>query len=275
MPKSGQPWDPEFATRSALFTPFMRWTAPFAGRPEWPSSDDYTALCEQSRLESAADLEPLVFARSRPRPRRFRRERVAIEELYDGSIARLGQVPCVEASYHDLWNAVAFAAFPRAKRALHARQYRALVNWVEVGATRLPPARTREQDALTVFDEGGSVVLVNAALRERFERGPVPLELPGVDRFLLFGHALMEHLSYTRLELRSCAVLLAWEQDSVPELTWVDRELELRVEDPARFREPGADGVVVLDRRGRLWLERPRSSESLPIASELQDESTV
>lgn len=262
MPKSGQVWDPALLTHSPLFAPFERWVSQFSGREGWPSASDYTALCEQSRRETASELAKLEFAPSRPRPRRFKRERITVEELYDGSIARLGRVPCLEASYHDLWNAVAFAAFPRAKRALHGRQYRALLNWIDPQSARLPMCRTREQDALAVFDEGGSVLFVDPGLRGRWETASAPLELFDVRRLLLFGHALMEHISYGRREVRSCAVFLPWQTASAPDLGWVDRELAARLDDPHRFQAPGADGVVVLDATGRLWLE-PRSSSAV------------
>src|SRR5690606_26753214 len=95
----------------------------------------------------------LRFAPQSKKPRRAKRGPVELDQLYDGSIALRGEVPCLAQSYHDLFNAVIFAAFPLAKYALHARQFRALRERVTPGVTRLPEARTREQDALTVFDE--------------------------------------------------------------------------------------------------------------------------
>jgi hypothetical protein len=164
-------------------------------------------------------------------------------------------------SYHDLWNAIAFAAFPRSKHALHARQYRALERWATPGAARLPSRRTREQDALTVFDEGGSVLVADAAFYARWRQGNDWIDVTGgsAARVVLFGHALMELVGYGREEIRSCAVFLE-RDDAFRETTaveWVDARVVARLEDPSRFTRPGADGVVRLDREGRAWVGPP------------------
>jgi hypothetical protein len=63
-------------------------------------------------------------------------------------------------------NGLVWATFPRAKRALHARQHRALAARVAERTERLPQTRSREQDALALFDEGGLVVARHSANEE-------------------------------------------------------------------------------------------------------------
>ena len=54
---------------------------------------------------------------------------------------------------------LAWATFPRAKRMVNARQVAALRARAAEPSSRLPGARTREQDALAMLDEGGLIVL--------------------------------------------------------------------------------------------------------------------
>lgn len=277
MPRSGQPWDGEFLARSELFRAFEWLTRRWAGASAWPSLDDLTELAEQERASRAPELRPLRFAAVAKKPRRWRRTRVDLEELYDGRIELLGEVPCLEASYHDLWNAVIFAAFPRAKRALHARQFRALLGWVRPGEPHLPSRRTREQDALTVFDEGGSVVVLGPELHDAWQRASDGVELElGVRRGaapVVFGHALLELAQYGLSEIRSGAVVLRDPRGlGGRELfDWIDGQLCARLEDPTEFLRPGPGAVLEVRNDGRLLLRR--SDESCaPTRSALQQE---
>jgi len=128
MPKSGQLYDRHVLQRSALLRDFWALGEPLvAGSSTWPTLEQYTAFAERERRARAPELPEVRFAPFAPRQRRPRR-RVALDlgELYDGQIVMLGQVPCLESSYHDLFNALVWAAFPRSKRAIHLRQFRAL-----------------------------------------------------------------------------------------------------------------------------------------------------
>lgn len=261
VPKSGQEWVPDFDQKSPLFAPFRALSRQLCGSERWPSTDEYTELFARVCRERQLDLGPLKFAAQPKKARRAKREAVVLEELYDGSIALRGEVPCLTESYHDLFNALIFAAFPLSKRALHARQFRALSERVEPGMKRLPEARTREQDALTVFDEGGSVVLVSREFHERWS-GEKPWTLldvaDGQAQLWLFGHALLEHVFYGRYELRSCAVVLVRDETTPcgdeDVLPWLDRRVAQLLGDTRRFRAPGADGVVRIDERSATWL---------------------
>ncbi len=145
------------------------------------------------------------------RPRGPRRT----DALYDGRIVVHGCVPTRRGSLHDLMNALAWAAFPRAKRALHARQYAALRARLGDAAAQLPAARTREQDALSLLDEGGLLLLALrdgdgarralaegdfGALRARVDAGAlVPL---------VFGHAITEHIALGRVPAPRASTLV-------------------------------------------------------------------
>lgn len=224
--------------------------------PSWPTTEHYTALVRRVREQRGLDLPPLRFEPMKKKPRRQKRGPVVLEELYDGSIALRGRVPCLNESYHDLFNAIVFAALPQAKHALHTRQFRALRERVTPGVLRLPEVRTREQDALTVFDEGGSVLVMERSVyanMRNVETSTAVDALPGV-RLVTFGHALLEHAFYGQFELRSCAVVLIEDANQKePLLPWIDERLAALLNDQERFQSPGADGVVSLDASGRVW----------------------
>jgi hypothetical protein len=231
--------------------PFEPLLAELRALGAFPDMEALGNWVESTRDASAPELSPLRFVEVRPRPRRGRRGSVDLDSLYDARITCSREVPCLNQSYHDLFNALMFKSFPRAKRALHARQYEALTVWVEAGTARLPGRRTREQDALTLFDEGGSVVLCPSHSQGEFARGGwLPLcEAGAKSRLVLFGHALFEHLTEGQVGLRSSArVLFVPELPEGPRLLQVvDDFVDALLRDPTRFVEPDADAVVFFD----------------------------
>jgi hypothetical protein len=227
----------------------------------WPPLDEYSAFAEAERQARACELVAVRFAPPAPRPRRARRsDSLDLKQLYDARIALEREVPCLTSSYHDLLNVLAWAAFPRAKRALHARQYRALRAWLPSAGSKLPNRRTREQDALTLFDEGGSVLVATPELVERLTAAaPRALALgeePGA-QVVLFGHALMEHIVRYRTPVRSAALLIEAE-GPLPEgralLDVVDQELERRLLDEAQFQEPSPYRVLSIEPPAATWV---------------------
>lgn len=251
MPKSGQQWDPEFLARSHLLRVFDSLAERLRPADDWPSLEQYTQLAEARRAECCPDARTVSFAPATPKRARVRRDTpIDPARLYDGRIAVQGEVACLQASYHDWFNALAWAAFPRAKRAVHERQYRALTRWLPPGASRLPNRRTREQDALTVFDEGGAALVVRSVDELPAKSGGTDLEtLAGRATLVVFGHAVMEHLAFESCAVRVAALVLETEEEPATGLAlldWVDQTLERRLRDPGLFQTPQADRVVVL-----------------------------
>lgn len=262
MPAFDQLWDCDFHERSPLFEAYLPITRYFSGRKDWPGPAELTAVAEASRRQRAPDERPLQFVSSLPKSRRSRPRPIDVSELYDGRIASKGEVPCLPASYHDLFNAIVFAAFPRAKRALHARQHAVQKTWIPHGATRLPSKRTREQDALTIFDEGGSVVAMTERLFEKWSQSerPLTLEANADVQVLVFGHAILELLHASapslRAPIRSSALVLPVSnlETGTALLEQVDRWLRARLTDPREFVMPQGDSVLIFEPGGRLCL---------------------
>jgi Protein of unknown function (DUF3025) len=169
------PYDPHFLARHSLLWPLSRAARALAGYDGFPPVE---------ALGGVFDADPPVRFVSAA-PRRRRRTPIEARALYDARIAMDGQVPTRAGCWHDLMNALVWGTFPRAKRALHARQHRAIAERLVPGARSLPAVRTPELDALALLDEGG-VILIS-----REGKGPEGVSARAA---VIFGHAVYESL---------------------------------------------------------------------------------
>ncbi len=133
---------------------------------------------------------------------------------YELRIARRGEISTRERNWHDLFNALVWRRYPELKRALNARQ---VADIERVG----PRERTRGQCALTLFDEGGVVVLMRGGeMLDSWDRHEWT-RLFGDDvegweqeaRVFVFGHALMEHALDPRRLLVAKALVVSTAED--------------------------------------------------------------
>lgn len=154
----------------------------------WPAVERIdAALAERSGVH--------FLAAEKARPRRRSRRPIDVESLYEVRIATRRQVPTRPDSAHDLLNALAWAAFPRAKWALSCRLAAAQRERLATtpGAWRLPGARTRAHDRLALLDEGGILVAGGRAL--------------------VFGHALLEHALAGEIDVGGAVIALEVDPD--------------------------------------------------------------
>jgi hypothetical protein len=217
------PWDPSFFRRSPLFWPIAPAASAFARFERWP---------EAHELACAFDGEPPVrFVPAAPLPRRGRTPASA---RYDALITENRTVPTRHACWHDLLNALVWASFPRAKLALHARQHRAIAAQLGEGS-RLPGARTREQDAVAMLDEGGVVMLTPRS--------------GGAPSTVIFGHAIYETLVCTgSLHLRAAAYTVgvdAVEDDPRAQVAHADEALAALLSRERAIGRPDLGSIVL------------------------------
>jgi hypothetical protein len=115
---------------------------------------------------------------------------------YEVQIAETGEVETRPGSWHDLFNALVWITFPKAKAQINAQHAAMLKEGGEEEARQRSP----ERDALTLFDEGGVVVassspelmrlIVDFEWKQLFwSRRP---DLESRMRFIAFGHGLYE-----------------------------------------------------------------------------------
>ena len=182
--------------------------------------------------------EPVALETQPPKRRRRGRRSRPRDSLYEGRIHVHRRVPTREENLHDLANALIWGAFPLAKRALVARQYHALAARVPELVDALPPTRTREQDALTMLDEGGLILLastdcedeVRSALREEDVDTLRRWRRRGALSVLVFGHALLEHVALHSTDVRAFGMAVPRSAADGDELACADRALAAWIE---------------------------------------------
>jgi hypothetical protein len=249
-------YDPAFVARSPLFGPIERAARRLA------SYDDFPA---PAALDGVFEGEPPVhFVHATPRSRRRDRP-LDVRAMYDARITLDRCVPTRARCWHDLMNALVWGSFPLSKRALHARQHRAMAERIVQGARTLPPARTREQDALALVDEGGIVVLTTDPDRARVQLRRHPRALremiaSGAADAVIFGHAVYESLVFGVAPAAVAALVLARDGSAADPVRQADATLARALLDDARLRAP--DELCRIDvRDASLATKSPKSPE--------------
>jgi hypothetical protein len=168
------------AAHHPAFAPYRRW---------WSGG----ALPDLAALNAAAQERAIVSTTGAAI--RFVAARAHGALAYERAVAERGTVATRAGSPHDVFNALAWLAFPRAKAALNARH-------VAEGARACANGRSRARDAATLLDESGLVLAcaddgLAALLRARAWR---PLFVDRRDdvrramRPFVVGHGLLEKL---------------------------------------------------------------------------------
>jgi hypothetical protein len=130
-------WGPGFLERSPMFEPLREHAAALSARPDWPTREAIGALLAVRAPSTRAGAALRLVAPSRS------------DESYETRLHHRGELQHRERNWHDLFNALAWLAYPRTKAALTAAhsEHPALRN-----------GRGRARDALTLFDESGAIV---------------------------------------------------------------------------------------------------------------------
>ena len=168
-----------------IFAPFGPALARLPGG-HWPTAEELSAAA--GGIATAGGM-PVRFVAPAAAPAR---ERIP----YELRVARTGEVETRPGSWHDLFNALAWMAFPRTKAQVNAQHAAILAEGGEREALRRGP----ERDALTLFDESGVIVACASPELARLALGREwkalfwarRAELAARMEFLAFGHALHE-----------------------------------------------------------------------------------
>jgi hypothetical protein len=183
-------WDPSLFERHSLFAPLLPFASRFAACAEFPC----VATIDRELSASAG----VNFVAQPPLTRKERRMAIP----YDQAILA-GTVPTREGSWHDFLNALVWAAFPKAKLAVHALQSRLIE---QASAAGIVGRRTPAHDAVAVLDEGGVLLLhgeqapsasaaetiaalTTWATSESAAEPPLPLTA------MVFGHGVFESVA--------------------------------------------------------------------------------
>lgn len=185
MPESAAPaWDRDRLIRSPWFAS-VRAELERLPADRFPERDDLNALARERGVLSGGGA-PLAFVAPG--------HGGASARHYEERIFLTGAVATRAGSWHDLFNALAWLAFPRTKAVLNRLHH------AELARRGDGPARGTARDVATLFDEGGIVVACAdpalAALLHGFRWKQLfwdeRAEVAAAMRFLVFGHAILE-----------------------------------------------------------------------------------
>ena len=191
-----------------MFEP-LRAHAGALAMPDWPARPALQRLLERGgNPVLTRSGQPLRLAPAGGRRKGF-------EERYEARLYLKGEMVFRDRNWHDLLNLLVWLTFPRAKAALNARHFDALVAQRAAGHANRGPA----QDALTLLDEGGVIVAscdeeLLGLLREwRWKElfWDNRARLRSRMRFWLFGHALYEKALHPFIGITGRGVLLVVE----------------------------------------------------------------
>src|SRR5258706_122651 len=171
-------------------------------RDRWPPHADLTAAAQGAATSRGT---PVRFVMPREHTDRERR-------YYELNIADNGEVETRPENWHDLFNALAWITYPRAKAKINEQHAAILEERGDAEAKH----RGSERDALTLFDEGGVAVvsndpqlfalIVDFQWKELFWNRRAALERDM--RCLAFGHALFEKALEPHLGLVAKTIFL-------------------------------------------------------------------
>lgn len=173
----------------------------------FPTPEDLSRLARARGLSSGGGVALSFVGASDPALRDF-------DTQYEVRAYRDGQVSTRPGDLHDLFNALAWLAFPQTKALLNRRHYEHMVE-------RGGGSRGTARDVLTLFDESGMIVACGEPGLAELLRGfrwkellwSRRSEVMRAMRFLSFGHAIHEKAMRPYKALTAKALIVAVPQD--------------------------------------------------------------
>lgn len=232
-------WLPRFYERSALFDP-LRESAAALPHAAWPDCADFQHALDArvGTIKSGGDV-PLRFVEDGGRAP------AAFEDRYEPRIFLRGEIRCRRRNWHDLFNALVWLTFPRAKAALNLRHYREL----SARRARVRANRSPVEDALTLFDESGLIVVsADRSLTRELDAfawktlfWEKRARVAAAMRFYVFGHAIYEKALAPYPGITGRALCFEAGPDFMDrplaaQIEWLDEALAARLCDPATMR---------------------------------------
>lgn len=206
-----QNWKPDFLRASPLFEPILKVGHPLEIRENWPDLDDLNYLLENNVQQvKTSSGNPVKFVSQMPSLGAFTRQ-------YEPRIYLDGEIQTRTQNWHDLFNAMVWLTFPRAKATLNQLHYQALLQEQQTMVAQRGPRR----DAATLFDESGVVVVSShgqlTQLLKDFEWKTLfwaqRVKLQSHMRFLVFGHGLYEKGLNPYLGMTGRGIILSVKHD--------------------------------------------------------------
>lgn len=205
------PWNPNFPNTSPLFAPIKtHFGANIQHWQHWPTTEALNTLLTNIhppiQTQSGAPLQFVPAPNKQPQ---------TFADHYEPRIYLTGQVPTRTDGWHDFFGALCWMLFPQTKAALNALHFKAAST--QITDPNKQKQRTPIENAATLFDESGAVVLSSDPelltmikqmqwkdlFWQQRERARNNL------RVVIFGHGLYEKALRPYIGLTAQTVLLA------------------------------------------------------------------
>ena len=176
-------WNPDFTQFSSLYFPIMAYGSVFSKFQNWPTVEDLNRWKPNPVISFLS--HNICFVEQKGT-----RQKKCFSSLYEPRVFLKGEVNTRFSSWHDFFNALVWYSFPKVKSTLNMRQFVAFDERASFPWKNPLQKRSREQDLLTMFDEGGCILV-------HFKNRSLPF---------LFGHGFYERIAYGDKDLSACTM---------------------------------------------------------------------
>lgn len=240
MMKKSHEWDPVALQKSPFFVPLQP-VLSLLNTGEFPTLSDFNELLAQYR--------PAISVQAGHHLRFVPQEtgRLGFESQYEPRCYLTGEVQTRTDNLHDLFNALVWLVFPRAKAAINNRHYQALTK----GADTMESQRGRVRDMATLLDESGVIVVcADTSLTELlltfqwkelfYERREQVSVAMG---FYIFGHGLYEKAMQPYVGMTAQGLMINVKQEFfswslLDRLAYLDERVAGYLSDPGKCLSP-------------------------------------
>ncbi len=236
------PWSPDFYAKSPLFDPIRPLAAKFCGYSDWPGLEDYQALLDAHPPICTRHGAALRIVPQEGKPGHF-------EQHYAPRIYLSGEIQTRTRNWHDFFQLLTWFVFPHTKAVINAIHIPSAQERLASGAA--PGRRTPIENTLSLFDEGGAVIVASDpslldSIREFrwktlfWERRA---ELAQKFDCVTFGHAMYEKALAPYLGMTANSILIEANEgyfslDRAGRLAWIDEHLAQILERGESYRQP-------------------------------------
>lgn len=173
----------------------MPYASFFLNHRIWPTTDDLNQFKPKNVFSWIGS--PICFVLQHELSKKRRKGKKSLSSLYEPRIFLSAEVNTRAENWHDFFNALIWYTFPKTKAALNMRQFIAFdenTNFPWISAQK---SRLSEQDIMTMFDEGGCIMITIGD-----EKIPY-----------LFGHAIYEGIFFGIEDLSTLTIDIEMEKD--------------------------------------------------------------